>query len=265
MKYCLFDTHAHYDHPLFEGNGPEIARHLFEEGTVDGIVIPAITYESNFNRDKFPEERFPRVFFAAGLHPKCAVNEAWWSEEKRADFECILSNHRTVAVKTGLDFCKKKLTESQKEHQKRFFRLMIGYANEARLPLVLHIRDSAEEVIEVLKEEKLSVKAVAHCYTYDKTVADKMIEVGITHFGIGGMITRDDMEPLCKCVEELPIESILLETDAPFVKPVGYEGNLNTSGTLEMVVEKIATIKNLPIQETVTALQCNAYAFFGVK
>lgn len=121
MKYCLFDTHAHYDHPLFEGNGPEIARHLFEEGTVDGIVIPAITYESNFNRDEFPEERFPRVFFAAGLHPKCAVNEAWWSEEKEQILNAFYLIIGRLRLRQDLIFVRRNLRKARRNIRKDFF------------------------------------------------------------------------------------------------------------------------------------------------
>ena len=71
----LFDTHAHYDHPLYEGLGPEIVKQQKDAGILDGTVIPAISYESNFNREIFTPDKFPYVFFASGLHPKCANGE----------------------------------------------------------------------------------------------------------------------------------------------------------------------------------------------
>jgi len=218
MKCCLFDTHAHYDHSLYAGQGPQIVRRLFENYVVDGIVIPAITYNSNFNRSMFPDELFPYVFFAAGLHPKCATNEEWWPDSKKEEFEVILSDTRTVAIKTGLDFSNKKLSNGQKEHQIKFFRYLIRRANDKGLPLVLHVRDAAGEAIRVLTEEGLKIEAGAHCYTHNKEVAESILEVGITRFGIGGMLTREGMDPLKECVRDLPISKFLIETDAPFVR-----------------------------------------------
>lgn len=262
-KSCLFDTHAHYDHLLFGGNGPQIVRRLFENNVVDGIVIPAITYDSNFNREMFPVELFPNVFFAAGLHPKCATNESWWPDAKIEEFEKFLSDTRTVAIKTGLDFSKKKLSDGQKENQIRFFKYLIGRANDTGFSLVLHVRNAVAEVISVLREERLKVEAVIHCYTYDKETAQELMEAGITRFGIGGMLTRENMEPLRECVKDLPLSKILIETDAPFVKPVGYSAALNTSETMIDVVKLVSMLKQLSIEEVVNSVQANAHCFYG--
>ena len=261
-KRPLFDTHAHYDHPLFGGLGPEIVRSLHEKEILNGVVIPPIEYESNFHRYLFPEAEFPYVYFAAGLHPKCATNEPWWDKEKQEEFASLLEDPRTVAVKTGLDFFKTKLTEGQKAHQIRFFRFLIDQANRRELPLVLHIRNAAEEAIEVLKTVEIKVPAVVHCFSYDWDVARRLMEVGVTHFGIGGMLTRKEMAPLRECVKKLQISAILLETDAPFVRPEGFVGEVNTSETLMAVVEVIAKLKSLSFEEVIVSVQHNAVDFY---
>lgn len=263
-KVSLFDTHAHYDHPLFE-DGPAIVRNLYGEGTIKGVVIPAITYDSNFHRASFPVEEFPYVYFAAGLHPKYATNEPWWGAERRAEFEAFLEDPRTVAVKTGMDLAKIKLTDAQKEHQARFFKYFIGLANERKLPLVLHIRDAAKEATEVLRENPLQVEAVAHCYCYDLETAHEMMKVGVTRFGIGGKLTDEDMGHLRECVKELPLSAILVETDAPFVKPLGYTEKLNTSVTLMGIVRLIAELRGLGVEEVVAAVEKNARDFYRVS
>ena len=74
MKEGYFDSHAHYDHELFNGNGPSVVQELFRSGLLCAAVIPAITYESNFNRHLFPAEQFPFIYYAPGLHPKYATN-----------------------------------------------------------------------------------------------------------------------------------------------------------------------------------------------
>ena len=265
MYISLFDTHAHYDHPMFENRGPDLVKKMFDRGVVDGVVIPAITYESNYNRKMFPENIFPYVYFAAGIHPKCATNEAWWDDEKCQEFNMLVSDPRTVAIKTGLDFCKKKLTEAQKSHQIKFLEYMISVANNNRLPLVLHIREAKMEIIDVLRGNKLKVEAVAHCYTYDSETADLLMEVGITRFGIGGMLTRENMGHLRKFVKMIPMQSILLETDAPFVKPLNYEGNINASDSLIENARLISELKNISLDIIIKELQRNAYDFYGIK
>lgn len=235
----LFDTHAHYDHPWFE-DGAAVVRQLYQDGVINGVVIPAIRYESNYHREMFPAEEFPYVYFAPGLHPKHATNEVWWDATKRAEFEALLQDPRTVALKTGLDFAKEKLTDAQKEHQTRFFKYFIRLANERKLPLVLHVRDAAWEAIEMLRGNPIQVEAVVHCFCYDLAVAREMMQVGVTRFGIGGKLTKEDMGDLRLCVKELPMSAILLETDAPFVKPEGYEEKLNTSVTMMGTARLIA-------------------------
>lgn len=264
-KYTLFDTHAHYDHPLFQGKGADIISSLMEKGIMSGVVIPAITYDSNFNRVMFPEDKFDQVFFAAGLHPKYATNEVWWNELKQREFlEVIVNDPRTVAIKTGLDFSNKKLTDEQKEHQIRFFKYFIEIANDRKLPLVLHIRDAVEETIEVIKDQGLQVEAVAHCFTYDSSVADRMSKVGVTRFGIGGMLTRDGMDSLRECVRKLPLSTILIETDAPFVKPKDFEGKVNDSSTLLETAGLIAELRESSLENVVRILQKNAAEFYRI-
>ena len=83
-KVPLFDTHAHYDHPLFENKGPQIVRELFEKEIINGVVIPAISFESNYlGRERFPEQEFSYVYFAAGLHPKAAAIRRVWTDSEK--------------------------------------------------------------------------------------------------------------------------------------------------------------------------------------
>ena len=103
-----------------------------------------------------------------------------------------------------------------------------------------------------------------HCYTYDYMTAEKMMSVGITRFGIGGMITRDGMDYLRDCVQKLPLSSILIETDSPFVKPKGYQGRLNTSETLMNTVEIISELKGISVSNVIEAVQKNAYDFYRI-
>jgi TatD DNase family protein len=264
-KTPLFDTHAHYDHPLFAGVEAPVLEKLFKMGVLSGVVIPAITWESNYQRELFPRERFPECFFAAGLHPKAATNEKWWDDEKKTAFSELLKDPRTVAVKTGLDYCKKHLTDAQKEHQIRFLRYLIQQAGENGLPLVFHVRDAMDEFIQMLRETPLKTAAEVHCFMGDAKTAEKLMSVGITHFGIGGMLTRDECESLRECVKHLNLDRILLETDSPFVKPKDCTWELNDSSNLMGTAELIARLKGVDTEEVVAAAEKNAREFFAIR
>ena len=268
-NYSLFDTHAHYDHRLFQKEGqligPQILLDLFEREIINGVVIPAISYETNFHRDQFPADIFPHVYFAAGLHPKCATNESRWTGSKQEEFTHLLQDPRTAAVKTGLDFCKKNMSEGHKAHQCSFFEYMIDQANEAGLPLVLHVREAEDKMLEILQKKTLHVEAEVHCFTKGIKMAEALMDAGVTRFGIGGMLTRDGMDGLRECVKELPLPAILIETDAPFVRPKGYTEAYNTSETLMGTIRVIAELKGLPVRKVVDAVEQNASEFFALK
>lgn len=262
MEQRIFDTHAHYDHPLFRGDGPQMVKRLFDDGVLDGVVIPAITFESNYHREQFPEEEFPNVYFAAGLHPKCATNESFFDEARRREIDELIADKRTVALKTGLDFCKKALTDAQKEHQKRFFRYFIEKANETKLPLVLHIRNAADSAVEVMESTRVHSEAVAHCFCGDIETAIRLSNAGVTHIGVGGMLTRPENEAFRECVKMLPTPMLLLETDAPFVRPADYAESLNDSRSLMGIVKLLADLREVSVEWLIRALNQNARDFY---
>ena len=136
--------------------------------------------------------------------------------------------------------------------------------DERGLPLVLHVRDAYAEAAAVLREKPLRVEAEVHCFTGSISEAEMLREAGVTRFGIGGKLTLDGMDDLRDCVRALPLAALLLETDAPFVKPRGYEGKVNTSETLPVAAELIADLKGLPPETVAAALNRNAEAFFGL-
>ncbi len=263
-RNVFFETHAHYDHTLFKGQGPEVVRELKESG-IERIVIPAITLESNqAAREMFDEEHFPFVYFASGIHPKVASSII----ADRFDWTMIsdyLSEKRTVAVKTGLDLANKSLTEKLISNQKAILQHLLRLADEHNLPVVLHVREAVPETVEELKKSGFTGKLEEHCFLYDKNAMYQMLEAGIHYFGIGGAVTRPENAALREAVMNMPLESILLETDAPFQKPFGYSEKLNTSLALDQIAETIAELKGIPKEELIAQAYENSMVFFGTK
>lgn len=260
-KHKLFETHAHLDHDLYKGQGPVLAKELYESG-VDWIVIPAITEQSNQKaRELFDEENYPFVLFAAGIHPKVAssIKDDNFDWDKLTGY---LSEERTVAVKTGLDLSPKNLTDKNILNQKHVLRHLLKMADEHNLPAVLHVRDAIPEIIEEIGLSKFSGRLEVHCFLYDLAVMNKLIQAGVHYFGIGGGVTFPENIALREAVAKMPLESILLETDSPFQKPYQYDQKLNTSYSLMQIAKEIATIKGIALDEVISATYDNSIRFF---
>lgn len=263
-----FETHSHPDHILVEDKDAYVmnARKI----GVSHILIAPITYESNFSSiELFPKDKYPDILMAKGLHPKYAINEPLWDEKKRDEFLRLLSSDpRIVAVKTGIDLSKKKLQPHQITRQFEFLEFFINIAEESKLPLVLHIRDAAEETLEFLGRIKpLTVPTEIHCFNYDRVIMEKYItKANVRYFGIGGKITLDDAIELQEAVKQMNLSTLLLESDSPFVKVKGETQKINTSDkALPVVAAKIAELRGISVEEVVKTATENAYRFFNLK
>jgi len=277
----IFDSHADYDSYRYEGQGPELVSKLIENG-IDRIVTPAISYQSNHDmREMYSDEKFNgHVFYAAGIHPheSCHLSDRkFWTKEQKKDFDNLLQDPGTVAVKTGIELSRDNMPDNEIQNQKDCMCRLIDKANEYELPVVLHIRDAADEALCLLREKKIENAAVCHCYVYGPEVTDKLMRLSESgtdmYFGIGGKITLDESEDLRASLlarDEngdylIPMERVLLETDSPYVRPKGYEGKNNTSYTLVQVAETLATLRGVSVSDVIRQTYENAMAFYRIK
>lgn len=262
MEY--FETHAHPDYPLIRDKNKYI--NDMRAVGIKKMIIAPITYESNYRAmEYFPEEKYPEVFFAKGLHPKCAMDSGLWEKEKLGCFKELVQNHRVVAIKSGLDLSSKTLSTDQIQNQIIFLKFFMEFAYEKEKPLVLHVQNAAKEVLKILKRNPLKTEAEIHCFAYDKNIMEKFIDAGVKYFGIGGRITKSENGNLQEAVKYMPLEMILLESDSPFVSVEGNENRIGTSAkSLPIVVKKIAEIKSISENEVAKITYSNACNFFGV-
>lgn len=281
MKYC--DSHVHYDHKKFDCGRDDLLRKMHNEGLV-ACVNPAIGFESN-------EQMFQRlsaydwVYFAVGIHPNCVPPDDANDEFYEAGLREFAKRPRVVAVgETGLDYYRAGMNPQIDvgtviERQKVWFRKSIELAIEFDLPLILHIREAYEDALEILDEyasdwensrenapeipSKLICKkrGVAHCFGGDLELAQEFIKRGFL-LGIGGRITYEQEEDLRRCVREVPMEYILLETDAPFVTPIGAAGKRNSSENLHLVANEIAKLKGVSVEDVFRVTKENAEKIF---
>ena len=251
----MIDTHCHLYLDDFDADRPAIIERANTE-SVGRFYLPAID-SSIITRMLKMEEDYPGQCFAMmGLHP-CSVKENF--EEELQIAEQWLARRKFAAVgETGLDFYWDKTFTAQ---QYTAFRTQVGWAKKYNIPVVIHSRQSTPECIDVIKEmHDTSLTGIFHCFGGSLEEAQQITELGF-YLGIGGVLTYKN-SGLAGVIEKLPLDNIVVETDAPYLTPVPFRGKRNESAYLKYVVQKIAELKNISIEEVAEITTANANKLF---
>lgn len=255
----IFETHAHYDDDAFAEDRNELLLHM-EEGGIGTIVNIGADIESCKGTLRLCEE-YSFVYGALGVHPS-GVGELnqqtfGWLKET-AGKNSIKNGGKIVAIgEIGLDYYWEK-EEKAKENQRFWFEKQIELARELKLPMVIHSREAAKETFDIMKAlHAEEIGGIIHCYSYSKELAQEYLQMGF-FFGIGGVVTFSNARKLKEVVEYLPMESIVLETDSPYLAPVPNRGKRNSSLYLPYVAKEIATLKGIDVEEVIRITGKNA-------
>ena len=253
----LIDSHCHLYVSDFAADINEVIKRAKNAG-IKRFYLPAIDRESESLLFDL-ESRFPGECFAMqGLHP-CSVKGDFSEELKRV--ETSLSLRKFAAVgETGLDFYWDRSFESQ---QYQAFHQQIEWALHYALPIVIHSRQSIEQTIAVVREyQKGSLNGIFHCFNEDEQSAREIIALGF-YLGIGGTVTYKNSK-LPEVLKNIPLENIVLETDAPYLPPVPFRGKRNESSYIRYVAQKLAEIKEVDVETVATITTANALKIFAV-
>jgi len=252
----LIDTHAHLYSKEFKGDRKEVIQRAFDAG-VAKVYLPAIDSEVIDEMLKL-EETYPGKFFAMmGLHP-CSVNENYKHE---LDIVKEWLDKRSFAAvgEVGLDFYWD--TTFAKE-QLEAFNLQMQWALDLNKPLVIHTRKAMRETIDAVKPfADKGLKGIFHTFGGNAKEASEIVAMGF-YLGIGGVLTYKNAG-LVTVLENISLEHIVLETDAPYLTPVPYRGKRNESSYLTYIATKLAEVKNVPIEEVAEITTANAEKIFG--
>lgn len=251
------DTHAHLYTKQFDSDRPEMVKRAIDAG-LEYLLLP------NIDMDSIPgmlalEDAFPDICRSMmGLHPSDVgpdyvkhLNAMLYWFEKRS----------FVAVgEIGLDYYwSKEFVEEQKDA----FRTQIRWAKEMNLPIAVHARDSMDDVISIIGElQDGSLKGVLHCFTGTLEQAQKALDLGF-YLGFGGVLTYKN-SGLAEIVPHLPLDKLLLETDAPYLAPIPHRGKRNESAYVIHVAQKLSECLNIPIEQVAFATTENAKKLFGL-
>ncbi len=253
----IFETHAHYDDEKFDNDRDLLIQELLS-GKICKIINVGASIESTKTTIALAE-KYEKVFAAAGVHPSdiAGLNEetfAWLKEQT--------SHEKVVAIgEIGLDYYWDKEPDVQ-QAQRYWFARQMELARECKLPVIIHSRDAAEDTMQVMKSvHAQEIPGVIHCYSYSPEMAREFVKMGY-YIGVGGVVTFKNAKKLKETVEQIPLERILLETDAPYMAPEPYRGSRNHSGNLIYVAEKIAELKGITAEEVEEMTRRNAERLF---
>lgn len=251
----LIDTHTHLYVQQFEDNRAATIEKARAVG-VEKFYLPAIDSETH-DAMLALEAAYPENCFAMmGLHP-CSVKADYEKELKIV--EDWLGQRPFCAVgEIGIDL---HWDTTFFEQQKIAFRRQINWAKDLDVPIVIHSRKSTWEVIDILRAEKSErLRGIFHCFGGSVEEANAIVACGF-HLGIGGVLTFKKAG-LDKTMEQVDLEHVVLETDAPYLAPTPYRGKRNESAYVRLVAEKLATIKDVPLAEIARITSENAKKIF---
>ncbi len=247
----IIDTHAHYDDEAFDEDRDALLASLSEKG-IRRIVNVGASMEGAKESLRLAE-KYPQVYAAIGIHPD---HVGCLSEEAMAHLKEMCAHEKCVAVgEIGLDY---HWDIEERSVQKAWFIRQLQLAKEMDLPINVHSRDAAQDTFDIIRSEHAgSTGGVIHCYSGSAEMAKEYIRMGY-HIGIGGVVTFKNARVLTRVVEEIPLEYLVTETDAPYLAPTPHRGKRNDSGYIPLMIEKIATIKGMDAEKTAEVLYDNA-------
>ena len=252
----LTDTHAHLYVEEFDADRDDVMRRALEAG-VTRFFIPAIDASYSARMQALKEAWPGQVFLMSGLHPTHVKEN--WKEELRLVEEQLSTGAYVAVGEIGIDLY---WDRSRLAEQTEAFRRQIALARAHRLPIVIHCRESFEEIFEVLEAEKgPGLRGIFHCFTGTREQAWKAISYQMK-LGIGGVSTFKNGK-IDTFLHEIPLEHIVLETDSPYLAPVPYRGKRNEPAYLRQVLTKLAAVYGKSEEEIAAITTANSREVFG--
>ncbi|MCF8151714.1 MAG: TatD family hydrolase [Burkholderiaceae bacterium] len=253
----LVDSHCHLDFPEFEGREDELLAAM-KANQVGWALIAGVTME------RFPgvlalAERYPNIFAAVGVHPDTQDGE----EADFANLVRLAEHPKIIAIgETGLDYYR---LEGDLEWQRERFRTHIRAALSCRKPLIIHTREAAADTLRILAEEGAGeVGGVFHCFTENRAVAEAALDLGF-YISLSGIVSFKKALQVQEVASFVPLDRILVETDAPYLAPVPHRGKLNHPALVLHVAEAVARLRGIPLEDLAQATTSNFFRLFGAE
>ena len=253
----FIDTHCHLNLDQFADSYKEAVENALAHN-VKAIINVGANLASSERAVAMSREFESGIYAAVGMHPTDAVEENY-DEAKMFD---LINHPKVVAVgEIGLDYA---ATDVDKKEQLELFNNQIRLALRAKKPVIIHCRDAYDDLISALMALSEAPQGVIHCYVGDWAHAQVFLEMGF-YLSFTGIITFSKSTDLQKVVENVPLDKIMVETDAPWLAPEPYRGKQNEPAYVVEVAKKIAEIKKISLAEVETQTTQNAQNLFKLK
>ncbi len=252
----IFDTHCH------------LMSHEYENEETSAIIadakISSVSWLNNVGYDLDSSQaavrhamQYDNVFATIGFHPTDVAKYRFSDLEK---LDQLLNSDKVISVgEIGLDYFHKTVSP---DLQKHWFIKQIELAKQHNLPIAIHCRDAYQDCYEILKEQKIT-QGLMHCYNGTIQMAQKFLDLGF-YLSFAGNITFKNAEQLREVAKMVPLNKILVETDAPYLTPDPYRGKKNYPKFIMYTVKKLAELKNMPVEEMIRITNKNARKLFNL-
>ena len=251
----MIDTHSHIN--MIEGTPIEsVIQNAIENG-VDKIIVPS-AYPKDIDDVIKLVNRYDNVYGMLGVHPTEVKD---WTDDLADKIREYSKNPKIVAIgEIGLDYYWDK---SFNNLQKEIFIKQIKLANELNLPISIHDREAHKDTFDILKEHNKNSKIVMHCFSGSVEFANECIKEGM-YIALGGVVTFKNAVKMKEVAINIPLDRLLLETDAPYLTPVPFRGKENQPAYTKYVAEEIAKLRDITVDEINKATTQNTFEVFGI-
>lgn len=254
MLHNIFDAHAHYDDKWFDDDRSALLSSLPQNG-VAYVVNAAVDLETAETAISYAET-YPHVYACAGIHPE---NLDGLADDYLDQLTELLKHPKVVALgEIGLDYH----WEIPKELQNRVFEEQLLLARKLDVPVVIHDREAHGDVMALVR--KYQPKGLMHCYSGSVEMLKEVLKLGMS-ISLGGTVTFKNARVPVEVAAAVPLDRLLLETDAPYLSPVPYRGKRNDSTNIAYTAARIAEIRGMDAQELIDLTTENAKRLYGIK
>lgn len=253
----LVDSHCHLDFPDFADDLDGVVARAGDAGI--GWMLTIGTHISKFDQVRAVAERFNNIWCSVGIHPHEAAREP---ETDVAQLQSLSDDPKVIGLgETGLDYYYEK---SPREEQQRNFRSHIQAARETRLPLIVHARNADADTADILEEEyaKGAFPGLLHCFSSGPGLARRALDLGL-YISFSGIVTFKNAEEVRRVAKDVPLNQLLVETDAPYLAPVPNRGKTNEPAFTAYTAAKVAEIKGLEVDELADKTTDNFFRLFS--
>ena len=249
----IFDSHAHYDDGWFDADRDELLASLPSKG-VCGIVNNSVDLD-NAKRVIALAEKYDFMYVAVGVHPE---NLEGLPDDMLSQLAALTGHPKVVAIgETGLDYH----WDIPREEQRRVFEEQLRLSLELKMPIVVHDREAHGDVFDLLRKYKPN--ALVHCFSGSVELMREAVRLGCV-ISLGGVVTFKNARHSVEVAREIPLDRLLLETDAPYMAPVPFRGKRCDSSMILFAAEKIAALRGITTQELLSITADNARRFYRI-